>query len=103
MAQPQTFLDGITEVQNEIANPNNLPVDPQAGTILMTIILWILGLLAVIALGVVIISAFTYILSLGDEGRVEKAKRMLIYAVVGLILAAGAFFIIDTVRDLLTT
>lgn len=48
------------------------------------------GIIAVI---VIIISGINYVISSGDSGKVTKAKNMLTYAVVGLIVILTAFII----------
>lgn len=49
---------------------------------------YIAGVIAVI---VIVIAAIVYASSGGDLNKVVKAKRMLIYAVIGLIFIIGAF------------
>jgi hypothetical protein len=48
------------------------------------------GIIAVI---VIIISGINYVISSGDSGKIIKAKNMLTYAVVGLIVILTAFII----------
>jgi uncharacterized membrane protein YidH (DUF202 family) len=98
---PASLLDGIGAAGD---------VDPtleQLGTktaaeILTTIIEWLLSLVAIIALGVLIWGSLSYILSVGDENKAEKAKKIILYAVVGLVLVGASFLIITVVQNLLT-
>ncbi len=69
--------------------------------LLQKIILWILGLVAVIALAVLIWGAFMFILSAGNEDRARLARRIILYAIIGLLLIGGSFFIVNTIRNLL--
>ncbi|MEK7557324.1 MAG: hypothetical protein AAB538_05080 [Patescibacteria group bacterium] len=41
---------------------------------------------AIFALGAIVFAGFTYATSLGDESKVGKAKKILLYAVIGLIV-----------------
>jgi hypothetical protein len=57
-------------------------------------LLYILGIVAVI---MIIVGAFRYVLSAGDAGAVTAAKNTILYAVVGLIVAILAFVIVNFV------
>jgi len=99
---PKSFGEGIERIDTDIVSEDTGLLEALTGEeLLMNVILWILGLVAIIALGVIIWGAFMYIVSLGDEKRTTSAKRIILFAVVGLLLVGGAFFIINTVRDLL--
>lgn len=52
----------------------------------------LVGLLAVIVL---IIAGIRYIISLGDESAAEKAKRTILYAVIGLIVVGLSAVIVN--------
>ena len=55
---------------------------------------WVLGVAAVI---VIIASGFKYITSGGDSSKIGSAKQTLIYALIGLIVAALAQFLVHFV------
>jgi len=55
---------------------------------------WILGIAAVI---MVILSGFKYITAAGDSGKITSAKNTLIYALIGLVVAALAQFMVTFV------
>ena len=59
------------------------------------------GLLAVLAVLVIVIAGILYITSGGDEGRIASAKTWLTYAIIGLIVALLAFVIVSTVAGAL--
>ena len=100
MAEPQTFLQGLQKSATIDAQLEQIGKQEPA-EIIAGIILWILGLAAVIAVAAVIWGGFLYIASFGDENRAAQGKKVILYAVVGLILAGGSFFIIQQVRELL--
>lgn len=60
-------------------------------TAIISILSWVVGIAAVI---VIILSALKYITSGGDSNKTGEAKKTLIYALVGLLIAALAQFII---------
>lgn len=54
------------------------------------ILTFIFGLSGAIALLVIVVSGFRYILSAGEPERINKAKNGVIYALIGLILVITA-------------
>lgn len=61
---------------------------------LVNVLLYILGAISVV---VIIIAGILYTTSTGDAGRIKKAKDALTYAIVGLIVAALAYAIVNFV------
>lgn len=57
----------------------------------------VLYFLAAIAVVVIIIAGFMYVVSGGDASAVTKAKNTILYAVVGLIVAIMAYAIVNFV------
>lgn len=80
-------------------NPNELdiPKGNLGSGSFSTILQIVFGVLAAVALIIMMIAALKYVTSLGDPQGVAKAKNTIIYAVVGLIIAASAFSIVTFV------
>ncbi len=66
--------------------------------IILNSIIAILGTVAVIY---VIVGGVNYITSNGDTGKLEKAKKTILYAVIGLVVAALAFAVVNWVISIL--
>ncbi len=49
----------------------------------------------------IVISGIIYITSGGDDGRVETAKKMLTYAIIGLVVALLGYVIVYAVGNAL--
>ena len=62
-----------------------------------TIINWIIGVLGIVAVVVMIMGGVTYMTSSGDAGKVKKAKDTILYGLIGLIVCALAFAIVNFV------
>jgi len=62
----------------------------------INLVYYIAGIVAVI---VIVISGITYATSLGDSGRVTRAKNMILYAVIGLLILVAAFAITNFVMS----
>lgn len=61
----------------------------------------VFGLAASIALLVIVIAGFRYIVAQGDPNNVSQAKRAILYAVIGLLVSLAAFSIVTLVlRDI---
>lgn len=69
--------------------------------LLSSVVKWILGLVGFIALLSLVWGGTLYIISFGDEAGIKKAKTIIIWSVVGLIVILLAFFIVRTVSNIL--
>ncbi len=74
---------------NSSSSGTGLPISSST-TILNSIIEWLLGIVAALAVLALIIGGLMYILSLGDEAKSTRAKNIIIYALLGLIVTAAA-------------
>jgi hypothetical protein len=61
---------------------------------LLRILIALSGALAVI---MIIVAAIYYVTSMGDPGRVKRAKDILTNLVIGLVLLIGAYAVVDFV------
>jgi len=59
------------------------------------------GLLAVLAILMIVISGIMYITAVGDRSRIDRAKSTLLYAIIGLIVALLAWVIVSTIAGAL--
>ena len=75
---PAGFCENNTDVNNIIQTAIN-------------IIIWFVGILSVI---IIIVGGILYSTSLGDPGKVKKAKDTIMYGIVGLVIAILAFAIV---------
>ncbi len=90
-------------LQTLAASGNNGTVNPVGGGDgdlvgrITTIINVIIGLLGIVAVIVIIMGGISYMTSSGDAGKVKKAKDTILYGVIGLIICALAFAIVNFV------
>lgn len=68
------------------------------GSTLLKIITWFLGILAILAFGAIVWGGIMYVVSLGDEAKAGKAKSIILYAIVGVVVALAGYAIIFAVR-----
>lgn len=65
----------------------------------ITIIQAVLGLLSIVAVGVMVFGAVTYSTSTGDPGKSHKGQMTLLYGFVGLVVCLMAFAIVAFVIE----
>lgn len=76
------------------------PVEATADTLVGAILVILNGaltIIGVIALAVLIWGGVLYIISIGDDGRINTAKKIIIYAIVGLIVIGLSALIVNVV------
>ena len=60
----------------------------------INIVQWALGLLALVAVVMIIIGGFKWITAAGNEEKIESAKKLISAAVIGLIIVLLAWAIV---------
>lgn len=70
-----------------------------ASSYAMTIINTILYILGIVAVIMIVIGGFRYVVSNGDSASITAAKNTIFYAVIGLVVAILAFTIVNFVVD----
>lgn len=70
-------------------------------TIIMNVMNWLLAVLGFIAVLGFVISGMQYLLSAGDEGMAETAKRNMKYSIIGVIVALSGRILIMAINNLL--
>jgi len=63
-------------------------------TTVINVIEWVLGILALVAVVMIIFGGFTWLTAAGSEEKIEKAKKVIGSAVVGLIIVLLAWAIV---------
>lgn len=69
--------------------------DPELGLVVVGIINATIGVAAVISVIYVIVGGYSYMTSSGDSQKLEKAKKTILYAVIGLAICVLAFAIVN--------
>ncbi len=77
------------------SKPKNVPTNIELG--LMNLTNWILGFVSMVAVLFVIWGGVQYLTSIGDENRMESGKKTVTYALMGLVIAALAYGIINVI------
>ena len=70
-------------------------------TIVMNVVNWMLAVLGFIAIVGFVVSGIQYLMSAGDEGIIETAKRNMKYSLVGVVVALSGRVLIVAINNLL--
>lgn len=74
----------------------------QVETFIRNVITAISGLAGLVATGFLVIGGFTYITSSGNPEQLDKAKRTITWAAIGLAIVIAAFVLANIVTTLAT-
>lgn len=82
-------------------DPNNLMSVSSSDlpTFIISLINWLIGFAAVLAVIMIIVSGFQFITAFGDEKKIQKATSSLIFAIVGMVLVFIAPLVIQFIID----
>ena len=96
LSAPMLALGAYTEPTG-----TNLPEGSITGIITNTM-QWILALIGVIAVIAFVIAGILYLTAAGDEDRMQQAKRAMIYAIVGVVVALIGLVILKAIYAMLS-
>ncbi|MCK9378896.1 MAG: pilin [Candidatus Moranbacteria bacterium] len=80
--------------------PDPAGSDPVA-TILINVMQWLLGIFGVAAIIAFIISGLQYIMSTGEQTAMEKAKRNMLYSIIGVAVGLAGLLIVMAINSML--
>lgn len=65
--------------------------------VLTNVVNWLLGLAGILALLALVWGGIRYITALGNESTAAEAKKIITWAIIGLLVVGGSYAIINTV------
>lgn len=65
-----------------------------------TVMNWLLGLVGILAVIGFVISGVMYLISAGDAEQVEKAKTVMTYSIIGLVVALVGLIVVNAIGGL---
>ena len=92
--------DGIRCVDDELCSTFGLPNRPIL-EILLDVVDWLLGIIAALAMLMLVIGGIMYMSSTGDPIKIETAKKIVVYAIIGLAIAGVSYAVIRVVFGML--
>lgn len=98
----QTFADDICgnnnvspEIRAASGCPNTGVKTNDLSTVIQNILNAIIGVAGLISVVYIVVGGIQYITSSGDSNKTEKAKKTILYALIGLIVCALSFAIVN--------
>jgi hypothetical protein len=71
------------------------------GGIIENIALWILVILGIVGIIGFVISGIMYLLSAGNEGRIETAKKAMVASIIGVVVGLAGYVVIQAIATAL--
>lgn len=71
--------------------------------IILTVVNFFLTFLGLLTVVMVIYGGFLYVSSAGNEDNVGKAKKILLYSVIGIVIIVASFAFVNTILQVGTT
>lgn len=93
------FLKGFGTV-NKIASDSGVQKDQNLSQVILRITGMIVALVSVVALAMVIIGGFLYLISGGQEDKVKKAKNLILAAIIGIVIVGVAGLVVNFVVNI---
>jgi TRAP-type C4-dicarboxylate transport system permease small subunit len=90
-------IDIIDTENKNLTNSADDTVKNQLTTNVIDILNAIIGVLGLLAVVIIILGGVQYMTSSGDAGKVKKAKDTILYGIIGLVIVALAFAIVNFV------
>ncbi len=96
---PTSFSGGLDSIKT-IAGENKLGQAKSTKEIMQSIVKWLLSLIGTIAVISLLYGGFLYITSQGEEKQAEKAKNIILYSVIGIIIIGLSAIVVNVVISL---
>jgi len=78
----------------------NLP-DRPISEIMLTFIDWAIIIIGLLCIVIFIYGGFLYLTAQGETDKIETAKKVLIYAIIGVVVSVLGYVVVKTVNDIL--
>gem|GEM_PF-840119 len=85
---------------NSLKGATNLP-DRKPEEIMLTVIDWAIVIVGLLCVIIFIYGGFLYLTAQGETDRIETAKKVIIYAVIGVAVSVLGYVAVKTVNDIL--
>ena len=104
------FLVASAYAANDLINPGTGFVNPGSGAsgaqsdinkLTSTVVQWFFIIAAILAVIYLIMGGIRWITSKGDKAGVEAARKQIVAAIIGLIVVAVAFLVLNVVFNVL--
>ncbi|MBU1089570.1 pilin, partial [Patescibacteria group bacterium] len=102
ISAPAVLADDITATCTQWQVDQGL-CDAGLRTLTLNIINWVLLFLGLIATGFLIYGGFLYITSAGNDENINKAKKLITYAAIGIVVILISAVLVNALVDMLSS
>ncbi len=107
-----SLIPEITYADTNICNQSGVPEEVRRANgcsgdstsiddVIVGIVNGIVGVLSLVSVIFIVVGGINYMTSAGDAGKIEKAKKTILYAVIGLVICVLAFAIVNFLINIL--
>ena len=100
--KPANVFGQVSNLQKQIgdAQTAGLP-NTSIYDIILSALQYLLGIVGILAIVMIVFAGIMYMASTGEEEQIEKAKKMLTYAIVGLVIALLGLVVVSAIFTIL--
>lgn len=105
-----TCPDGTEPASKDPKNTICIPTKAQTGLsdvgvfeVLMKVANWLLGFIAALAIVMIIVGGMVYLISGGDEEKATAGKKIVTFAIIGLMIALLSWVMVKSISMLFGT
>lgn len=91
---PESGIKTLINSVKDLINPKAASTPDSLFTVVENIFSWFLLLIAILSVVAIIYAGITYITSAGNEEQATRAKSIITYAIIGIIVTILAYAII---------
>lgn len=91
---------GVPDGKFELPAPeefNEIGQNTSAREFILNILNFLLSFLGIVAVAMIIYAGFLYVSAAGDDGQSEKAKNIIMYAVIGIFVILVSYALVNTI------
>ncbi len=94
-------VDGVPKGITKIESPNFIakPLKNDPGYLVANTIANVLYIAAILAVIIIIYGGIRYIMSYGADDNIESAKKIILWAIIGLIITILSYFIVQNIIE----
>lgn len=101
MSAQQRVQDSLSSLRDNVVTPDSKLRGTEDYSVIFLQVIQFLTLLAgSVALAALVWAGFQYMVAAGNENQIANAKRVAFWAVVGLIVIAGAFIVLQFIQSI---
>lgn len=96
-----TFLKEITTILGYGATEEEVTAAKSFAEIALSTLEFLLSIVGVLAIIMLVAGGIMYLSSAGDEDRIKKAKGIVLYSIIGIVVALGALVLVTQIAKLI--